>query len=81
MGILGAYGVLHPVAHAIETRAEAEHAYLDCIKTGILSFARGDAPLTSVEFARRAIGGEARPSFAEVEEITQAAQNSAGKAA
>ncbi len=76
LGILGAYGVFHPLASALEGRIEAEHAYMDCIRVGILSFARGDPPLTSVEFARRAIGGPERPSFQEVEELTTAASRS-----
>ena len=81
LGILGAYGLFHPVAQAIEGRLEAEHAYMDCIRVGILSFARGDPPLTSVEFARRAIGGSHRPTFQEVEELTTAASSSAASRA
>ena len=39
-----------------------------CIKTALLSFARGDQPITSVEFARRNIDPSCRLSFAEMEE-------------
>lgn len=81
LGVLGAYGVMHPLASALEARGKGEHAYMDCIRVGILSFARGDAPLTSVEFARRAILSEDRPSFTELEELTRNAAEQAKKAA
>ena len=71
LGILLAYGVVGPIAQKMENRLRSEHDYLRCIRTAVLSFARGDAPLTSVEFARRSIPPEGRPSFAEVEEITR----------
>ena len=44
-----------PIAQAIESRIEAEDSYMKCIRTAMLSFARGDPPITSVEFARRNI--------------------------
>jgi len=81
LGILGAYGLVHPIAQALQGRHQAEEAYMDCIRVAILSFARGDPPLTSVEFARRAIGGVDRPSFKEVEELTSAATEAATKRA
>jgi len=71
LGVLLAYGVFGPIAQAIETRVRAEHAYLRCIRTALLSFARGDPPITSVEFARRNIEPADRPSFAELEELTR----------
>ncbi len=71
IGILLAYGVLSPIASAIEQRLHAEDAYMGCIRTALLSFARGDPPITSVEFARRNIEPEDRPSFAELEEMTR----------
>lgn len=71
LGILLAYGVISPIAQAIESRIEAEDSYMKCIRTAILSFARGDAPITSVEFARRNIEPEDRPSFAELEQLTR----------
>lgn len=81
LGILGAYGFMHPIAQALEGRHHAEEAYMDTIRVAILSFARGDPPLTSVEFARRAIGGPMRPSFNEVEELTTTATAAATKRA
>lgn len=71
LGVLLAYGVVNPMAQAIEERVAAEDAYMKCIRTAILSFARGDPPITSVEFARRNIAPGERPSFDEVEQITK----------
>lgn len=70
LGVLLAYAVFGPIAQQLEHRVRSEHDYMRSIRTAVLSFARGDAPLTSVEFARRSIPPEHRPSFAEVEELT-----------
>lgn len=77
LGVLLAYGVIGPIAQKMEERVKSEHDYLRCIRTAVLSFARGDAPLTSVEFARRSIAPELRPSFAQVEELTTKAMAAA----
>ena len=71
LGILLAYGVFAPVAQAITNRVKGEEAYMACIRIALLSFARGDPPITSVEFARRAIEPGDRPSFSELEEMTR----------
>jgi chemotaxis protein MotA len=67
LGILLAYGVFQPLAKALEMQAKAEEQYLACIKNALMSFSRGDAPLTAVEFARRNVDPGARPSFMEME--------------
>ncbi len=71
LGILLCYGVLQPLAKAIENRIKAEHDYMLCIRTALLSFARGDAPMTAVEFARRNVEPHERPSFSELEDMTR----------
>jgi chemotaxis protein MotA len=70
-GILLAYGVVGPMATAIEARIRSEVSYMGCIRTALLSFARGDSPMTSVEFARRNIEPIDRPSFTELEALTR----------
>jgi chemotaxis protein MotA len=74
VGILLCYGLFGPISKAIEMRVSSEHAYLMCIKTALLSFARGDAPMTAVEFARRNIEPGDRPTFSELEELAKAAK-------
>lgn len=71
LGILLAYGMIGPFAKAIEVRQRGEAQYMSCIRTALLSFARGDAPMTCVEFARRNIEPADRPSFAELEALTR----------
>jgi chemotaxis protein MotA len=71
LGVLLAYGVVNPMAQAVEVRTHCEDAYMKCIRTAVLSFARGDPPITSVEFARRNIEPHDRPSFTELEDMTR----------
>lgn len=71
LGILLAYGMIGPFAKAIEARQRGEGQYMSCIRTALLSFARGDAPMTCVEFARRNIEPVDRPSFTELEQLTR----------
>jgi chemotaxis protein MotA len=71
LGIFLGYGVFGPIARALFTRVREEEQYMGCIRTALLSFARGDPPISSVEFARRNIEPEMRPTFAEIEEITR----------
>jgi chemotaxis protein MotA len=78
LGILLAYGVFAPIATSLQGQAKSEEQYMCCIKCALLSFARGDAPLTAVEFARRNIDPSARPTFSEME---QGVKNAGAKAA
>ena len=71
LGILLSYGAVNPIAGAIEARLKAEADYMSCIRTALLAFARGDAPMTCVEFARRNIEPVERPTFAELEALTR----------
>lgn len=67
IGILLAYGVFAPLASSLAAQASAESQYMQCIKFALLSFARGDSPMTAVEFARRNIEPSSRPGFVEME--------------
>jgi chemotaxis protein MotA len=67
LGILLAYGVFGPLAAALTKRLGSESQYLNCIRFALFSFARGESPITCVEFARRNIEPAVRPGFAEME--------------
>jgi chemotaxis protein MotA len=67
LGILLAYGVLSPISKAMELRLGGENIYMNCIRHALFSFARGEAPITCVEFARRNIDPVVRPGFSEME--------------
>lgn len=73
IGILLAYGVFNPMAAALNAQLAGEHQYLMCIRAALLAFARGDAPLTAVEFARRNIEPETRCTFGELEQAVKGA--------
>ncbi len=70
-GVLAAYGVVGPVAKSMENNVNAESHYITCIKMGILAHMQGYAPQVSVEFARKSLNTEVRPSFAELEDALQ----------
>ncbi len=70
-GILVAYGFVLPMASNLEAAYNAEHHYFMCMKMGLMGHMQGYAPQVSVEFARKVLPDEYRPSFAELEEITQ----------
>lgn len=67
LGILASYGFVGPIAQALNGQLDSEAHYMACIRSALLSFARGDAPLTAVEFARRNIEPSVRCSFSEME--------------
>ncbi len=71
LGIFLGYGVFGPIARALFTRVREEEQYMGCIRTALLSFARGDPPISSVEFARRNIEPGLRPTFEEMEAMTR----------
>jgi chemotaxis protein MotA len=71
LGILLAYGVFAPLARAIELRLRSESQYVNCIRFALFSFARGESPITCVEFARRNIDPSVRPGFAEMEKAVK----------
>jgi chemotaxis protein MotA len=67
LGILAAYGFIQPLATSLETMNQNEARYLQCIKAGMLALARAMPPVIAVEFARRTIFSDVRPSFKEME--------------
>jgi flagellar motor component MotA len=48
---------------------EEEDAYFRFLRAGVHSFIRGDASLVAVEFARRSVQPQLRPSFQESEGV------------
>jgi chemotaxis protein MotA len=67
LGILLCYGFLGPLASNIQKMNDAESDYLRCLRQGVVAFVKGSAPVLAVEFARRSIPGDLRPSFKDVE--------------
>jgi chemotaxis protein MotA len=69
LGILLAYGVVSPLAQAVGQRAEEGGQALECIKACILAQQQGYNPQIAVEFGRKIMASELRPSFSELEEF------------
>ena len=77
LGILVSYVCVAPFARAITLRMSVGSQYMNCIRQALVSFARGEAPVTCVEFARRNIEPQYRPSFHECEKAFKDAKKSA----
>lgn len=67
LGILLCYGVVGPAASRLENLGEQHTQFLQVMRTAIAAFARGASPILAVEYGRRSIPVELRPSFVEME--------------
>lgn len=67
LGIGVSYLIIAPLSRALGLRHVPEDVYLGCIRHALHSFARGEAPILCVEFARRNIPPLWRPEFGETE--------------
>jgi chemotaxis protein MotA len=68
LGILMSYGFVGPMASALGNIIEADAKFFHCMKAGLLAHVAGHPPAISVEFARKTLSSDVRPSFAELEE-------------
>jgi chemotaxis protein MotA len=67
LGILVAYGFVGPIAAAMEHRAHEEGKAFEVVKMALVASVRGYAPTVAVEFARKLLWADVRPSFADLE--------------
>ena len=74
LGVFVAYGFFGPMAQSLRNTYEAEAKYYLSMKAGLLAHMAGYAPAVSIEFARKALMTEVRPTFIEVEQSTAALQ-------
>ena len=70
LGVFVAYGFFGPMAQALRNIFEAENKYLLSMKTGLLAHISGHAPEMAIEFARKMLMSEDRPSFLEIDAAT-----------
>ena len=74
-GVLLCYGYVGPMAKNMEFIANEDLQYLNVIKVALLSFIGGGAaPKVAVEFGRRVVPSEAKPSFVEIEDAIRSAK-------
>jgi chemotaxis protein MotA len=67
LGILVAYGFVGPIATAMEHRVEEEGKAFEVVKMALVASVRGYAPPVAVEFARKLLFTDVRPTFADLE--------------
>ena len=67
LGILVAYGFVGPIASAMEHKANEEGKAFEVVKMALVASVRGYAPPVAVEFARKLLFSEVRPTFADLE--------------
>jgi chemotaxis protein MotA len=67
LGIFVAYGFVNPLANRVKFNNAAEEQFLNCIKQAVAGFAKGLAPLTAVEVARRSLDSNVQPGASELE--------------
>jgi len=75
LGVLSAYGFVLPVATNLEFANANKTKLYECIKQGVLAFQKGIAGVMAVEFARRSLPNEVRPTFQELEEACNKARS------
>jgi chemotaxis protein MotA len=69
-GVFVAYGFFGPMAQSLKSSYQAESKYFMSLKAGLLAHIGGQSPVMAVEFARKALMSDVRPTFNEVEAAT-----------
>ncbi len=67
LGIFLAYGFAEPLGGLLEQKVEDAGKELQCIKTTLLASMQGYAPQVAIEFGRKVLYSDDRPSFTELE--------------
>ncbi len=66
LGIWMGYGFVGPTSIALEHHAKYELRAYECAKAAIIATVSGQAPQMAIEFGRKALPSEKRPSFQEL---------------
>jgi len=67
-GVLLSYALFAPIARNMQLCFDSDGYYHAAIKAGLLAHMQGYAPQVSIEFARKILPDELRPTFQELEE-------------
>ncbi|MBK0019300.1 flagellar motor stator protein MotA [Kosakonia sp. S42] len=67
LGILLSYGFITPLAERLRLRHAESLRMLQCVRMILIADLNGCPPQTSVEFGRKALYSDIRPSFTEIE--------------
>lgn len=74
LGVLMCYGFVGPMAKNLENAASEDQSYLNVLKVAIIAFVSNPSPQLAIEFARRVVPTEMRPTFLELEEVIRQAK-------
>jgi len=74
MGVLMCYGFVGPMAKNLENMASEDTELLNVLKVALVGFVSNPSPQIAVEFGRRVIPNELKPSFLELEQILKQAK-------
>ncbi len=66
-GVLLSYGLFGPIGTFLGKYTDYEIKYLECIKAGFIAYLNGNPPIIVVEFMRKNIPGNVRPTFIELD--------------
>lgn len=69
LGVLMCYGFVGPISRNIEAIANEDREFLTVLKAALLAFVNTPSPQVAIEFARRVVPGELKPSFLELESV------------
>lgn len=74
LGIFIAYGYVGPMSTAMENRAHEDGKAFEVVKMALVASLRGYAPSVAIEFARKLLFSDVRPSFQDLEADLKAAK-------
>ena len=67
LGILVAYGLVGPISSAMANRADEEGKAFEVVKMALVASVRGYPPSIAIEFARKLLFADIRPTFTDLE--------------
>ncbi len=69
-GVFVAYGFFGPMAQSLRSIYDSEAKYFLSLKVGLLAHISGQVPVMAIEFARKGLMSEDRPTFEEIDLAT-----------
>jgi len=72
-GVLVSYGFFGPMAGLLNKFADSETEYYEVLKSAMIAHVQGNAPVITVEVARKIVPGHLRPSFQEIDKMINGA--------
>ena len=67
LGILVSYGFVGPIAAGMEHHANEESKAFEIVKMALVATVRGYVPQVAIEFSRKLLSADVRPTFADLE--------------